>query len=76
MKNKVVLKLWLRPTHTFLVLREIEHEKGKSWLFFFNFHMPLFLLGKDTHKAQLLYPQTDFQKVTTWSKMQVIYISL
>lgn len=38
--------------------------------------MPLFLLGEDTHKAQLLYPQTDLQRVTTWSKMQVIYVSL
>lgn len=39
MKNKVVLKLWLRPIHTFLVLGEIEHEKGKR--FFVVFFFPL-----------------------------------
>lgn len=63
MENKVVLKLWWRPIHTFWCMGKYNMKRGKG--FFLGFFPPLPLVfvsaPGEAHEAQLLYSQDDFK---------------
>lgn len=64
MENKVVLKLWWRPIHTFWCMGKYNMKRGKGFLlgfFSLRFHLSLFLPLEDAREAQLLYSQDDFK---------------